>query len=168
MRVLLIGDLHGEISLVGRIVGVLERRFDFAPDLIVQVGDWGFFGNAGEWPHVLPPIPTYVVHGNHEGHAETLAAMAGIAALPHLHVFPQGGDVWAVDVGGERVTFLGLGGAYDAPTTAPSAGIPFSERDPETALERWEAAGAPAVDLLITHEAPMGCGALGERQYGSP
>jgi hypothetical protein len=174
MRVLLIGDLHGEISLVGRIVGVLERRFDFAPDLIVQVGDWGFFRNAGEWPRVLhgesalPSIPTYVVHGNHEGHAETLAAMAGIPTLPYLHVFPEGGDVWVVNVGGEWVTLLGLGGAYDAPTTAPSEGIAFSERDPETALERWEAAGAPAVDLLITHEAPTGCGALGDRQYGSP
>lgn len=24
------------------------------------------------------------------------------------------------------------------------------------------------MDLLITHEAPTGCGALGERRYGSP
>lgn len=174
MRVLLIGDLHGEISLVGRIVATLEWRFDFAPDLIVQVGDWGFFRGVGEWPYVLrgevalPPIPTYVVHGNHDGYTETLAAMAGIATLPQLHVFPQGGDLWTVDVDGERITLLGLGGAYDAPTTVPSAGIPFSERDPAIALERWEAMGAPDVDLLITHEAPTGCGALGDRQYRSP
>src|SRR6476469_10019152 len=125
MRVVLIGDLHGEISLVGRIVDVLERRFDFAPDLIVQVGDWGFFRDAGEWPRVLrgeiglPPIPTYVVHGNHEGHAETLAAMAGIPSLPHLRVFPVGGDVWTIHVGDEQMTLLGCGGAYDAPGTTP-------------------------------------------------
>jgi Icc-related predicted phosphoesterase len=115
MRVLLIGDLHGEISAVGRIVATLERRFDFVPDIVVQVGDWGFFANEGEWPRVLsgeialPQIPTYIVHGNHDGYVETRAAM-----------------------------------------------------------ERWEAAGEPAVDLLITHEAPTGCGALGEWRYGSP
>lgn len=174
MRVLLIGDLHGQISLVGRIVATLERRFDFVPDLIAQVGDWGFFADLGEWPRVLrgeialPPLPIYVVHGNHEGYAETMAAMAGIASLPHLHLFPPGGECWMVEAAGERITLLGLGGAYDAPTTTPSQGIPFSERDPEVALERWEAAGEPAVDLLVTHEAPTGCGALGERRYGSP
>jgi hypothetical protein len=174
MRALLIGDLHGAVSLVGRMVTTLERRFDFAPDLIVQVGDWGFFADAGDWPRVLrgeialPPIPTYVVHGNHDGRAETLAAMAGVARLPHLHVFPPGGDIWTVRAAGEMVTLLGVGGAYDAPTTAPSDGIPFTERDPATALERWEEAGEPHVDLLVTHEAPTGCGALGERRYGSP
>lgn len=174
MYVLLIGDLHGEISLIGRIVATLERRFALTPGLIVQVGDWGFFSDAGEWPRVLrgeialPPIPMYVVHGNHEGHAETLAAMAGIPSLPHLHVFPSGGDVWTIHVGDEHVTLLGCGGAYDAPGTTPSAGIPFSERDPAMALERWEAAGEPHPDLLVTHEAPTQCGALGERRFGSP
>jgi Icc-related predicted phosphoesterase len=174
MRVLLIGDVHGELSLVGRTVTLLERRFDFRPDLIVQVGDWGFFANLGEWSRVLsgevalPPIPTYVVHGNHDGYHETVAAMAGLPSLPHLHVFPQGGDIWTVHAAGESVTLLGLGGAYDAPGTTPSDGIPFSERDPATALERWEVAGEPPIDLLITHEAPTGCGALGERRYGSP
>ncbi|HEY7907515.1 MAG TPA: metallophosphoesterase [Thermomicrobiales bacterium] len=174
MRVLLIGDLHGEISAIGRIVATLERRFDFAPDLLVQVGDWGFFADMGEWSRVLrgeialPQIPAYVVHGNHDGYAETMAAMAGIASLPQLHVFPPGGDCWIAEVGSEPIALLGLGGAYDAPTTTPSNGIPFSERDPAIALERWEAAGEPAIDLLITHEAPTGCGALGERRYRSP
>lgn len=142
MCMLLMGDLHGAISLVGRTVATLERRFDFVPDAIVQVGDWGFFADWGEWPRALrgeialPPIPTYVVHGNHEGYAETLAAIAGIARMPHLHVFPQGGDIWRIDAAGEQITLFGIGGAYDAPTTTPSDGIPFSERDPAIALER--------------------------------
>ncbi len=55
--VLLIGDLHGEISLVGRIVARLDQRFALVPDLIVQVGDWGFFADAGEWPRVLRVLP---------------------------------------------------------------------------------------------------------------
>jgi Icc-related predicted phosphoesterase len=173
MRILLVGDLHGQISVIGRIVATLDRRFGFAPEMIVQVGDWGFFAHEGEWARVLRgeislPIPIYVVHGNHDGYAETMAAAAGIASLPQLHVFPPGGDCWTVDVGGEQLSLLGLGGAYDAPTTTPSDGIPFTERDPAIAVARWEAAGAPAIDLLITHEAPTGCGALGEQRYGSP
>jgi Calcineurin-like phosphoesterase len=174
VRILLLGDLHGAMSLVGRTVATLERRFDFAPDLIMQVGDWGFFADMGEWPRVLrgeivlPAIPTYVVHGNHDGRAETLAAMAGIARLPQLHVFPEGGDIWTAHAAGEAVTLLGVGGAYDAPTTTPSDGIAFTERDPAIALERWNEAGRPGIDLLLTHEAPTGCGALGERRYGSP
>lgn len=174
MRIALLGDLHGAISFVGRTVDVLERRFDFVPDAIVQVGDWGFFADVGEWPRVLagaialPAIPTYVVHGNHEGREEALAAIAGIPTLPHLHVFPPGGAIWPLSVGTETVMLLGCGGAYDAPGTTPSDGIPFSERDPGIALERWIAAGDPSIDLLITHEAPTGCGELGEWRYGSP
>ena len=173
MYVLLLGDLHGALSLIGRTVATLERRFDLTPDLIVQVGDWGFFARDGDWPRVLngaialPPIPTYVVYGNHEGRAETLDAMAGIPSLPQLHVFPVGGDVWTIHIREEMVTLLGLGGAYDAPGAPLTDGIPFSERDPATALARWETAGEPHVDLLITHEAPTGCGALGRPEYGS-
>jgi hypothetical protein len=174
MYLALLGDLHGAVSLVGRTVAVLRRRFDLVPDAIVQVGDWGFFGDQGEWPRVLsgeialPPIPTYVVHGNHDGIAETRAAIAGIPTLPQLHVFPPGGAIWRLQSGAESVTLLGCGGAYDAPGTPPSDGIPFRERDPELALERWIAAGEPPIDLLITHEAPTGCGELGEWRYGSP
>ena len=150
MRILLIGDLHGEISAIGRIVATLERRFDFVPDMIVQVGDWGFFADLGEWPRVLrgeislPQIPTYVVHGNHDGYAETMAAMAGIASTATTTCLPTRRRLLdSCDVAGEQITLLGLGGAYDAPTTTPSDGIPFSERDPAMALERWEAAGEP-------------------------
>jgi Icc-related predicted phosphoesterase len=174
MRIALLGDLHGAISLVSRTVGVLEQRFDFVPDAIVQVGDWGFSADWGEWPHILagemalPEMPIFVVHGNHEGREETLAAMAGIPAVPQLHVFPTGSAIWPLTVRDETVTLLGCGGAYDAPGTTPSEGIPFSERDPEVALERWIAAGEPPIDLLITHEAPTGCGELGEWRYGSP
>jgi Icc-related predicted phosphoesterase len=174
MRIVLLGDLHGEIARVSRTVAVLERRFEFTPDAIVQVGDWGFFADAGEWPRVLagaislPAIPIYVVHGNHEGREETLAVIAGIPTWPQLHVFPPGGAIWTLAVGDERVTLLGCGGAYDAPGTTPSAGIQFSERDPAMALDRWLAAGEPHIDLLVTHEAPTGCGELGEWQYGSP
>lgn len=173
MRILLLGDLHGTMELVGATVDVLRARFDFAPEAIVQVGDWGFFAEWGDWPRVLrgeillPPIPTYVVHGNHEGRAETLAAVAGIPQLPQLHVFALGGAVWTIG-GSDPVRLLGCGGAYDAPTTTPSDGIPFSERDPEMALVRWMAAGEPPIDLLVTHEAPTGCGDLGEWRYGSP
>lgn len=158
MRILLVGDLHGAISLVGRTVATLKRRFDFAPDVIVQVGDWGFFADMGEWPRALhgeialPTIPTYVVHGNHDGRAKTLAAMAGIARLPYLHVFPAGGDIWTIHAAGEAVTLLGVGGAYDAPTTTPSDGIAFTERDPAIALERrygspWRF-GSPGIRTL--------------------
>jgi hypothetical protein len=174
MRVALLGDLHGALSLVSRTVDVLERRFDFVPDAIVQVGDWGFFADMGEWPQVLagavslPNLPTYVIHGNHEGREETLAAIAGVPTVPQLHVFPPAGAIWPLTIGAETVTLLGCGGAYDAPGTTLSAGIPFSERDPELALARWRMAGEPRVDLLITHEAPTGCGELGEWRYGSP
>jgi hypothetical protein len=39
---------------------------------------------------------------------------------------------------------------------------------PEVGLERWMAAGRQRVDLLVSHEAPAGCGELGDWCYGSP
>jgi len=102
------------------------------------------------------------VHGNHDSKRETMEAM--FDQVPGLFLFPQGGGL----IQQHGVTIFGVGGAYDAPLAIPSEGnIPYGERDAIVALERWTEMGSPPVDILLTHEAPTGLGALGTPGFGT-
>ncbi len=70
MRVLIVGDVHGQHR---ELADVLRRvQTDFGIGAAIQVGDFGFY--KGEMMRLLSdsirfPVPLHVIDGNHEDHA---------------------------------------------------------------------------------------------------
>jgi len=174
MNLLVIGDLHGRIDYIERYYARLTDNFALAVPAVVQVGDFGFYERSGGFAAYRAgreqlPVPTYAVHGNHDDPEITRTLAASEVAVPNLHVFPVGGGFVTLTHGNESVTLMGVGGAYTVPQTWHAQMSSFSEREPEAALVRWDEAGQPAVDILITHETPSQLGRpLGDPQYGNP
>ena len=174
MNLLIIGDLHGRIDLIGQYYTRLTEDFALVVPAVVQVGDFGFYERSGGFAAYRAmqeqlPAPTYAVHGNHDAPEMTRALAASEITVPNLHVFPVGGALVTLTHGNESVTLMGVGGAYTRPQTWHAQMSSFSEREPEAVRVRWDEAGQPAVDILITHEAPSQLGrTLGDPQYGNP
>jgi len=77
MKMLILGDVHGWWGDMIKIIDALK------PDLVLQVGDFGYFPHhKGYDPRargVASPVPVYFCDGNHEDHdaLATLRAQAG-------------------------------------------------------------------------------------------
>jgi Icc-related predicted phosphoesterase len=147
MRILIVGDTHGEITYINRYYRALKQSgCDFV----------GFEKGVFKFP-----CPVYVIHGNHE---DTVADdyLSGKKQIPNMYVFPRYGEIVDVQVGDESITLFGVGGAKNAPGDL-SWSYPFDEKiEFMKARELWIKRGSPKVDLLLTHEAPTGTGSIGD------
>lgn len=175
MRLLIVGDVHGQLTTLHRIV--LRAWMLLGIDAIIQVGDFGFF------PRVLVayqrtwgrfPVPVHAIDGNHEDHPWLARCLAqGDAAdwleRLNLHYHPRG-TVSHLD--GATIGWLGGALHADRPqegyaTTQelhapPRPSNVIRPHDQAQALTAWR---AEPPDLLVTHTAPSGLG-IGLR--GSP
>lgn len=107
MKVLFIGDIHGNFKLTNeRIKGVVGLHGN--PDLIVQVGDFGFYPKGeghGTLTNEYIQCEKYFIRGNHEDHS----------ALPLANSTPEvvGYGAWKyVPDGYFRDGIFFCGGAY--------------------------------------------------------
>ena len=174
-RVAVVGDWHGNLDWVRKIVTALRER---APevDTILQLGDFGFFphrpGNqfvseVDAWCTAAGIKRVIVTPGNHEDWSELDRLFAGRPGEPVrpsdvVWVLPRG---FRFILGGH--TFLSFGGAasVDFEWRSPNhdwwlAELPTAE-DVESAI-----AGGP-VDVLFTHETVSGGTAEVERTLRS-
>lgn len=110
VRILLIGDCHGRLDLVARLIVVARDRLGI--EAAIQVGDFGFFPRVLEnFAHEQEgrfALPTYVIDGNHEDH-RWLHAQIGSGAVDawaqrNLYFCPRG---TVREIGGRRFGFLG-------------------------------------------------------------
>lgn len=66
MRVLIVGDVHGQFE---RLAGILARgQVTLGVDAAIQVGDYGFSESAMAGHPAPYPMPVHVIDGNHEDH----------------------------------------------------------------------------------------------------
>jgi Icc-related predicted phosphoesterase len=139
MRLLAVGDLHGDTAPLLRL---LDSE---VPDGLLCVGDWGDPGqiDAATWDAVLERVPTLTVFGNHDD----------LELLPTL----RNRDGSAVLLGqGERRDFLGLTVAGVSGIWAKSHRLPHYVTDEDVAGWATALARAGAVDILLTHGCPLG------------
>ena len=140
MKFILFSDVHCDVQACERIVEA-ARHVDFA----IGAGDFGLFREGLDKTFAALSgirVPTIVVPGNHESHAELLEACDG---LDHFHVL-HGNSVRVNDL-----MFHGLGG-----------GVPVTSFGPWSVDHSEEQAAAllPKDDqdrVLVTHSPPFGC-----------
>ena len=140
MRFFLFSDVHCDARACAHIVES-ARHADFA----IGAGDFGLFRKGVEETiAVLSDIevPTLMVPGNHESHAELAAACEG---LEHFHVLHGS----AVRISG--LTFHGLGGGVPVTPFGPWS-VDYSEEDATALLP-----GGTSDLVLVTHSPPFGC-----------
>lgn len=158
MHLLLIGDNHADMDVLKRIHRVATRDLGLSSAAAIQLGDFGFWQDYGGWKTIDRykyhfPIPLYVVHGNHEDPEVARAVMSPTAhGIKNFHLFKEGGELVEITQGSETVRILACGGA--ACVDDPKVFFPFDSNDFLKARDLWQASGSPAIDLLVTHEAP--------------
>lgn len=161
MRVLIVGDVHGQHQRLGALLR--QVRVDYRIEAAIQVGDFGFSraGLAGATAAALPfPVPLHVIDGNHDDHAwlhRALRAGAADAWKRDLNLIYQArGSV--ARLGGSKAGFLGGALHVDRPQRHGWRGrwsnyIPRRQRE-----EAARCFNAEQPELIVTHSCPARIG----------
>ena len=168
-HVMFVGDIHGDIDHWLRLVEVAK---DHHIDVIVQVGDFGYWEHTKEGSHYLTvlnkilPCDLYFIDGNHDNHPLLWEKYRLNQAGPFMTVrsniyYIQRGAAWTW--GG--VAFMGMGGAFSVDyewriRTQEAKGIELWWATEEIRTQDMYAAETSTAfvspDILITHDAPDG------------
>ena len=170
-----VGDCHGALTAMYRIVEEIEKKAGREADLVVQTGDLGVWpdpshldratakhdqpGEFEQWLREQRPVPrpTIFIAGNHEdftflGRLKTGTIVANLTFLAW-------GDTITVDVGGWGLRIAGVGGCY-GPTDYHLRHVSGRQRRHYTEAELRrvadEAKAGSRIDILLMHDAPAG------------
>ena len=165
MRILLVGDSHGNISYMTSAFALAHRR---ECDLIFQLGDFGYY--PGTFPKamsdltVLSGIPCYFIDGNHENFDLLysnrvhgfLQHDGSCEVLPGLFHVPRGAIMEFV---GHKFLCLGGGTSVNRYETPLFEGIDWFP-DEAISMEHVNvainnAARHNGVDFMLSHDFPL-------------
>lgn len=181
-RVLLVGDLHGNIDAGLRAV---QRAAELGADLIVQVGDFGFWPDRGtqyegSWQRTFEGRVTKAcmgagisliwIPGNHENWEE-LDRRRAEEGLDELGLWEHTAALWEAHpgvellIGGQRWLFVGGAVSVDRHWRTPGVSWFAQERITDE-FGATIAAGQRDVDVIVAHDAPSGVPFLYELNAG--
>lgn len=159
MLIGLVGDIHGDMWKMNQVVDDYRRRTGLNLDGLIQVGDFGFFKQIklGSWHKIKSKkmkfnVPSLVVHGNHEDPHEWRGANGH--NVPNLLVADK--PIQLIKWMGMNI--LCVGGAHCVDNPPENYFVPHSDEVFHQAITFWFQENKPKIDLLLTHDAPMGCG----------
>lgn len=161
MRVLIVGDVHGQHRKLAALVRQVEA--DYRIGAAIQVGDFGFtralLARRGE-TRVAYAVPLHVIDGNHEDHAWLQRALVLGAARTWQNecnlIYQPRPSV--AEIGGGRVGFLGGALHADRPQQHNLlSGFPnyILRRQREAAVALFN---RERPELIVTHSCPAGIG----------
>jgi Calcineurin-like phosphoesterase superfamily domain len=168
VRVLIVGDLHCN---TGAVIQVIDCAADFGADLIVQVGDFGFWPRIESGRKFLRKaearldrhgLQLWWVDGNHDD----LQALRTRPVEPdgrrrvsdHIWHLPRGhGWVW-----GDTMWVAG-GGAVSVDRYGRTEGVSWFRDEALTDADVDQIVADGAADVLVAHDALWGEGVLGRR-----
>ncbi|HUV05795.1 MAG TPA: metallophosphoesterase [Armatimonadota bacterium] len=138
MRVIAVGDMHGELKYVFRAVE------DARPDLLLCCGDWGDPAemDPGALDAILAAAPVFTVYGNHDD----LGLLSQVRNLDGDPVLLSAGEIRERD----GLRFAGISGIW-----AKSHRQPHYVTDEDVATFASGLAGR-GVDVLLSHGCPIG------------
>jgi Icc-related predicted phosphoesterase len=152
-----VGDLHGNFAAIERL-----RPFLGPEDIVVQVGDFGFYAKpvvrAGDF--IFPdtsllywkttPFKVYAIDGNHEDFRMVNPDGEVTEVRPNLYYVPRG---TVLELAGKTLAFLGGGASIDkAWRTKGVDWFPEEVITPaQVARLQENMATAGVVDYLVTH-----------------
>lgn len=139
MRILVIGDAHGDFASARR---ACER---FAPELLLCCGDWGDASEVAEadFAPLTAAARVYTTHGNHD-------AMELLSRIRNR----DGSAVWIPN--GDHVEFDGLKIGAIGGIWAKSRKKPHYVTDADVADHAARLAERGPIDILLTHGCPIG------------
>jgi predicted phosphodiesterase len=163
MRVLLVGDTHGNAQWLERAVFSAARQH--RADVIFQVGDFGWWPRNPASTAFLDVargarVPLWWIDGNHEDHDSLRAAIAEAGGKTDAGLIELGSNLFFVprgtrfDFGG--VSVLACGGAHSIDRRLRTAGIDWFEDEHITDDDVLRCLAHGHVDVLISHDAPAG------------
>ena len=139
MRVVIVSDLHGDLSPVDRACG------DYSPDVILSCGDWGDPEEVAE-PElgaIVDRLPVYTTFGNHDP-IELLSTLVNKDGSP---ILLAQGEVRVV----RGLRLAAIGGIW-----AKSHAKPHYVTDADVAEFAARIVASGPVDILLTHACPVG------------
>lgn len=163
MRLLLVGDTHGNVAWLERVVFAAAERHQV--DRIVQVGDFGWWpgmrnNDAFREAARRSPAPLWWIDGNHEDHARLLADVAAAGGSGAGGVVSLGGALSYVPRGARfvagGVSILACGGAHSIDRRARSPGLSWFDQEHVNDADVAACVDAGHADVLIGHDAPAG------------
>jgi Icc-related predicted phosphoesterase len=147
MRLLVIGDLHGDLK-AARLA--LDH---FAPQALLHVGDWGDPGtvDAGELQALADRVPIASTFGNHDP-VELLRLVRNRDGQP---ILLEQGEVRSV----AGLQVAAIGGIW-----ARSHRLPSYVTDADVRESAEKIASQGPIDVLLTHTPPLGMADLTPRE----
>jgi hypothetical protein len=168
MRVLIVGDLHGEHRAFARCLR--QAVADYRIGAAIQVGDFGFYRGLFERAAAEKlrfVVPVHAIDGNHEEHPWLHRCVRDGTAATWLEKFnliyqPRGS---VAELGGSKAGFLGGALHADRPQQREwGDGFPnfILRHERERAVERFN---REQPELIVTHSCPS---RIGVGMKGSP
>jgi hypothetical protein len=163
MRVLLVGDIHGNVAWLQR--RVFPAAIDQSVDVIVQVGDFGW------WPRVrtsdafieiarASPLPLWWIDGNHEDHDRLATAVEASGGAGEDGLVDLAGSLSFIPRGTrfewDGVGVLACGGAHSIDRRMRIAGVSWFEAEHVTDDDVVRCIAGGHADILLSHDAPAG------------
>lgn len=140
MKILILGDVHGDIKIVETLI---EKE---CPDFVLQVGDLSSYSEFKK--------PVYFIAGNHED--QDLLEKMDTNRIKFNNLYHiKNGETIILKKGIEIITVLGLGGNF-GPTRfkLPKSKLEGDRRRHFVEEEINKSLSAGKVDVFLTHEAP--------------
>ena len=167
-RILLVGDLHMNTLAA---LQVIDHAQALAADLILQLGDFGFWPRSSAGQRYLNEVESklskfgldlWFIPGNHEDWTslaerpiedDGLRIIAGhIREIPVGHRWTWGSTRW-----------LGIGGAPSVDKHLRTEGVDWFPEEEVTERQVAAIIAAGPADIVVAHDAPMGTDFLGRR-----
>lgn len=161
-RILVVGDTHGD---TGQLFAVIDRAVKWKADLILQVGDFGYWPRTPSGPKFLRKIEARLalhglellwIDGNHEDFDKLLALPIQDDGRRRIsdHVFhlPRGfRTIW-----GNGTRWLFCGGAVSVDAYGRRVRDSWFKEEALTDSEVMAIMGDGQADVLVSHDAPFG------------
>lgn len=139
-----VGDMHGTYAAIDRL-----RPFLGPDDIVVQVGDFGFYeGSLRYWKET--PFKVYAIDGNHEDYRIINPDGEVTEVRRNLYYVPRGA---VLELAGRSMAFLGGGASIDKHWRKEGVDWFPQEEITESQVARLQEAMTKVgtVDFLVTH-----------------
>lgn len=167
-RILLVGDLHMNTLAAHQ---VIDHAQALAADLILQLGDFGFWPHATAGQRYLNEVESklstfgidlWFIPGNHEDWTSLAERPIGDDGLriitEHTREIPVGHRwTWG------STRWIGIGGAPSVDKHLRTEGVDWFPEEEVTERQVAAIVAAGPADIVVAHDAPMGTDFLGRR-----
>ncbi len=163
MRVLLVGDTHGNLRWLEHVV--FPAALSSNADAILQVGDFGWWpGPAGSSGFIelarQAPVPLWWIDGNHEDHDRLALDIATVGAPNVDGAVPLGGALTYLPRGArldlDGVSVVVCGGAHSIDRSMRTPGRSWFDAEHITDDDVERCSGPGHATILVSHDAPAG------------